>query len=128
MLNAQSSITHDTARAAPSASSEPTYGPHPRRMTAVALLLPTTTTATATRHRQHKRRPWRFRWVRIGGFDMNDEWEREMDDAFREIHAACDRILAGSDRSIALCGNVINAIQQMQCEARDERGPPVGFV
>jgi hypothetical protein len=51
--------------------------------------------------------------------------EREMDDAFREIHAACDRILAGLDRSIALCDQLF---EQMQRKVRDEREPPVGFV
>jgi hypothetical protein len=57
--------------------------------------------------------------------DMHGEWEREMADAFREIHAACDRILAGCDRSIVLCDQLI---EQIQRKARNEREPAVGFV
>ena len=59
---------------------------------------------------------------------MDDGWKREMADAFREIYAACDRITASLGRSIAICDQLIGAIQQMQREAKDGGSPPVGFV
>lgn len=59
---------------------------------------------------------------------IDDEWQRAMDDAFREIHAVCDRIITSLDRSIATCDRIIERIEQTRSEIRDDKEPTVGFV
>ena len=52
---------------------------------------------------------------------IDDEWQRVMDDAFREIHVACDRITPSLslERSIVICDRLLEMIEQM----RREGGP-----